>query len=40
MRFGTLPQWARERIQRRSAAEIEAASARFLAAESLEELLN
>jgi hypothetical protein len=40
MRFGTLPQWARERLQSRSAAEIAAASARFLAAESLEQLLN
>ncbi|MGO9263210.1 MAG: hypothetical protein ACLQU1_44065 [Bryobacteraceae bacterium] len=40
MRFGTLPEWARERLQSRSAAEIDANSARFLAAESLEELLN
>ena len=40
MRFGTLPEWARERLQSRSAAEIDATSARFLAAESLEELLN
>jgi hypothetical protein len=40
MRFGTLPEWARERLQSRSATEIDATSARFLAAESLEELLN